>query len=183
MKVKNFFYIICVSTFLLLLLSSIAFILISNSSAVSDKTPYLQLYIDILRTIIVVFFVGLISTLIPEIIQERKYDFEMRKEAKHIYSESLTGVMYLSSKLPYLKLAEEAFRHLEELHSKKHLAETYYEHLEVKNEDAEFTQRRIWPPDFDPGERIKEAKLKVIKIAANWADMSDKARFDYFNNR
>ena len=146
-------------------------------------SKYLPLSLEFLKVITIGLFVTLASILIPYLFQERKYEFEMRKEAKKIYSESLTGVMYLSSRLPYLKLAEDAFKHLEDLHWKKHLAETYYEHLEVKNENAEFEQRRIWPPNLDPGERIEETKLKVMKIANNWSDMSDKVRFDYFNNR
>ena len=184
MKLKKLFYVICLSTLLLILLSTIAFVLISINSGNFDKTPYLQLYTDVLRTIIVVFFVGLASILIPEIIQERKYEFEMRKEAKRLYSESFTGVQYLNCRLPYLKSAEEAFRHLEELHSKKHLAETYYEYLEVKNTNAEFEQRRIWPPQLsDPGKNIDEVKAKVVKIAGNWSEMTEKSRFDYLNNR
>ena len=182
MKLKKLFYVICLSTLLLILLSTIAFVLISIDSG-DFKTPYLQLYTDVLGTIIVVFFVGLASILIPEVIQERRYEFEMRKEAKRLYSESLTGVMYLNSRLPYLKMAEEAFRHLEELHSKKHLAETYYEYLEVKNKKPEFEQRRIWPPHLDPGKYIEEVKAKVVKIAGNWTEMTEKSRFDYLNNR
>jgi hypothetical protein len=182
MKLKKLFYVICLSTLLLILLSTISFVLISFNSGGFDKTPYLQLYTDVLRTIIVVCFVGLASILIPEIIQKRRYEFEMRKEAKRFYSESLTGVMYLSSRLPYLKLVEDAFKHLEELHSKKHLAETYYEYLDVKNKTPEFEPRRIWPPHLDPGKYIEEVKSKVVKIAGNWSEMTEKSRFDYLNN-
>ena len=90
------------------------------------RLRHLQLYADVLKTLVAGVFVAVLVVLIPHSLNEAKYRFEQRRESRQAYSEAKTGVVYLPYRLAVLDYGE-AIALIEGVHVKKHVAETYDE--------------------------------------------------------
>jgi hypothetical protein len=65
------------------------------------RLRHLQLYADVLKTLVAGVFVAVLVVLIPHSLNEAKYRFERLRESRQAYSEAKTGVDYLPYRVPY----------------------------------------------------------------------------------
>ncbi len=98
----------------------------SNVSSDSPEIEYYKLLQSFMDTLIVGGAVGLAAVVIPTIISSRREGFERYKDSRQTYSEASTGVMYLPERLAALDM-ENGMALINQVHEKKHIAETYVE--------------------------------------------------------
>lgn len=109
------------------------------------RLRYMQFYYEALKTLLVGFVAGVLIVVVPQYLNEAKYTFERLRESRRAYSEAHTGVTYLEYKLAVLDYGA-AMTLIEEIHVKKHMAETYDElalHLGRKGEPVKAWSERI----------------------------------------
>jgi hypothetical protein len=90
----------------------------------ADRVPLLQLELDMFKTILAGFVVGMLGILIPALASETRERFGQRKESRIAYSKAKTGIDYLKLRLAAASLAESAAV-LREAHFHKHQAELF----------------------------------------------------------
>lgn len=105
----------------------------------------MQFYYDIFKTLLVSFVVAVLVVVIPHSLNEAKYRLERLRESRRAYSEAHTGFTYLEYRLAVLDYGA-AIALIEDIHVKKHMAETYDElatHLSRKGEAVKDWSDRI----------------------------------------
>lgn len=177
MRLKTVLITIGVTSIILLIVMFVYF-----NKADLNKTDVYKFQLEIFRTIFIGALVSVLIILMPYLIKDRSYEFEMNKKAKEAYANAITGLNYLNIKLSYCKTVEEAFKYIEELNYKKQVAETCYHYLDINNKEAQNKQQRIWPSGLNPGSILEETKIKLQKAADNWGSWSEKKKLDYFNS-
>ena len=145
---------------------------------VDNKLEYFKVVADVFKVILISFFVGIAVVLLPDLFQERKYEFEARKEGKALYTEAKTEILYLPYTLQFIDDVSKVFILIEKLHQKKHLAETFYEYLPVKNKLASRFQERIWSSKLNLYEKLNAVTERIQKNVEKWKSMSIKDRYD-----
>jgi len=109
------------------------------------KLRYMQFYYEAFKTLLVSFVAGVLIVVVPQYLNEAKYTFERLRESRRAYSEAHTGITYLEYKLAVLDYGA-AMALIEDIHVKKHMAETYDElarHLGRKGEPVTAWSDRI----------------------------------------
>jgi hypothetical protein len=106
-----------------------------------------RLYLDAYKTIGIGFLVAVLGTIIPNLILERRDNFERAKESRIAYSHAKTSVIYLPGTLAVLEYGE-AMAMLQESHRKLHIAETYgkelSDYLQWYGDKAVWTDQTYW---------------------------------------
>jgi hypothetical protein len=92
----------------------------------SDRLPVLNFELDMFKTILAGFVVGMLGILIPAVASEARQIFEQRKASRVAYSEAKTGIDYLKLHLAAANLPEAAAA-VQKVHFLKHQAELYEE--------------------------------------------------------
>lgn len=90
------------------------------------RLQYLQFYYEAFKTLLVGFVVAVLAVVIPHHLNEARYTFERLKDSRRAYSEAHTGITYLEYRLAVLDYGA-AIALIEDIHVKKHMAETYDE--------------------------------------------------------
>lgn len=109
------------------------------------QIKYLQFYFEAFKAVLISFVVAILVVVIPQRLNEGKYMFERLKDSRRAYSEAHTGFTYLEYRLAVLDYGA-AISLIEDIHIKKHIAETYDElecHLNRKNETVQEWSARI----------------------------------------
>jgi hypothetical protein len=109
------------------------------------KLGYMQFYHEAFKTILVSFVAAILAVVVPHYLSEAKYTFERLKDSRRAYSEAHTGVTYLEYRLAVLDYAA-AIALIEDIHVKKHMAETYDEleaHLARKRQHVDEWSERV----------------------------------------
>ncbi|MES9921786.1 MAG: hypothetical protein ABW161_16285 [Candidatus Thiodiazotropha sp.] len=88
------------------------------------RVKYLTFKLDVYKTITIGFLVAILGLLIPNILPEAKYKFELLKEGRRIYSKAKTGIDYFRFELADLNRLS-ARAHIHEIHEHKHIADEY----------------------------------------------------------
>jgi hypothetical protein len=129
-------------------ISLILLVLMAMMPAPADselRLKYMQFYHDAFRTLLVSFLVAVLVVVIPHSLNEAKYKFERLRESRLAYSQAHTGFTYLEYRLAVLDYGA-AIALIEDIHVKKHMAETYDElaaHLRRKGEAVKDWSDRI----------------------------------------
>ena len=150
----------------------------SNVDLQKVRLEYYKEYVEFIKIILIGFFVGLITILIPNFLAERKYEFATKVKAKLLYSEAKTGINYLPYRLQFISEPEKAIAEIQELHVKKHLTETYYNYLPQKNKAAKRNEDRIWDKYFMPYELLTHYVNKLQENKDLWNDFSEIKRYE-----
>ena len=106
-------------------------------------------------------------------ISSRREAFEEYKEARQAYSEAKTGVMYLPERLAALEV-KDGMRLINQLHEKKHLAETYDAELKdiIKRRLKDTTAAELWSDSMY--DTLEAYRRGVSNNANNWDTMQRK---------
>jgi hypothetical protein len=135
------------------------------------KLRYMQFYYEAFKTLLISFVAGVLIALVPQYLNEAKYTFERLRESRRAYSEAHTGITYLEYKLAVLDYGA-AMALIEEIHVKKHMAETYDElalHLSRKGEPIKAWSDRI-------AVKLDKLKNEVGTDFVRWTDNSPQER-------
>jgi hypothetical protein len=100
------------------------------------RLQYLQFYYEAFKALLVGVGVGVLAIVVPHHLNEAKYRFERLRDSRRAYSEAHTGITYIEYRLAVLEYGA-AIALIEEIHVKKHMAETYDElaiHLSRKGQ-------------------------------------------------
>jgi hypothetical protein len=102
------------------------------------RLQYLQFYYEAFKTLLVGVVVAVLSVIIPHRLKEATYTFERLRDSRRAYSQAHTGITYIEYRLAVLDYGA-AIALIEDIHVKKHLAETYDElalHLARKGQSV-----------------------------------------------
>lgn len=120
-------------------------VVLPPSKGTELQLKYMQFYFEAFKALIVSFVVAILVVVIPQYLNEAKYMFERLRDSRRAYSEAHTGFTYLEYRLAVLDYGA-AILLIEDIHVKKHIAETYDEleiHLRRKNETLRDWSARI----------------------------------------
>ena len=178
MKLRKILLIFSLTTVVLIVAAFFYIHFVVGFPDVDNKLEYFKVVAEVFKVILISFFVGIAVVLLPDVFQERKYEFEAKKEAKRLYTEAKTRIMYLPYTLQFIDDPKQAFTLIEELHKEKHLAETYYEYLPVKNKEADEIQQRIWSKNLQLYGKLNKVSLHIQENIEMWSQMTTKKRYD-----
>ena len=117
--------------FIATLFAALAFVIVTILWLIHPPTDIEQqrLYFDAYKAIGIGFLVALLGTIIPNLIQEGRDNFEREKQSRIAYSQAKTSVIYLPGTLAAMQYGK-AMATLEKCHRKLHIAETYGKELD-----------------------------------------------------
>lgn len=157
-----------VITILLLVLVTIASFSSDLPATAETRLEYLKFILDIYKAIGLGFLITLLVALVPQILPETKYEFEVVKEGREIFSKAKTGIEYMPYNLALLDF-KAAIEHIEMIHQLKHLADAYLD----ENEKA-----GNWR--YDPYEKIVSIREVVTNSADKWDKLSRVGKMNLF---
>lgn len=85
-----------------------------------------QYRFEVLKSIGIGFLIALLGLVVPHLLATAKYNFELEKEGRKLYSEAITHIEYLPYEIPEMDF-KQAIGHLKQMHQVKHLADLYYD--------------------------------------------------------
>jgi hypothetical protein len=145
----------------------------------ADRLPLLNFELDMFKTILAGFVVGMLGILIPAVAIEVRYRFQQRKESRIAYSKAKTGIDYLKLRLSVSNLAE-ATSALQKAHFRKHVAELF-------GDFPEWLMKRYGPKmnadkwDIIMYDRLFRARCVVEDNAEQWNGLSPEKRIELLN--
>jgi hypothetical protein len=137
----------------------------------TQRLEYLKLILDVYKAIGIGFLIALLGTLVPHLLPEARYEFELLKDGRALYSKAKTGIDYLPYRLSELSFAD-GIRHIEEVHQLKHLAETYMRETS-----------RVGKFPYDAYQEINVYRQVLVDAAPSWDDLSREQRLARFPAR
>ncbi len=117
---------------------------------------YLKFILDVYKVIGLGFLITLLGVLIPQILPETKYEFDLVKEGRIVFSKAKTGIDYFPYRLASLDF-NDAIQHIEVIHQQKHLTDIYL---------ADSPKVGKWY--YDPFAEITRIRRCLIKTAEEW---------------
>lgn len=125
---------------------------------------YLSFEFDVFKAIIIGYLIAVLGLIIPNILPEIKYEFEMKKKGRKVFSKAKTGIDYLKFELADLNRIE-ARKHIHQIHELKHLADLY---MKEDNKIAKWPYKK----PFEAYEIIMEYLNLIENTAEPWDKMS-----------
>lgn len=142
-----------------------------NTIADPNELEHWKFFIAVLETIGVGFLLASLGILIPPLLRETQHKIERVESSRLAFIEATTAEQYLPSKVAALPYAD-AVTLIEQIHQKKHRAETYeelHEHLKQQNQNHVLWHGRLCS--------TFEALLGVLeKEIANWDSLDYQQR-------
>ena len=165
---------------LLLAVAALVTVALQLAPPPADRLPLLNFELDIFKTILAGFVVGMLGILIPAVASETRYRFKQRKESRIAYSKAKTAVDYLKLRLSVSNLAE-ATAALQQAHFRKHVAELFDDFGEWlikrygKTMNADQWDKMMYG-------RLFSARQIVEENAEQWDQLSPEKRIQLLNN-
>lgn len=141
----------------------------SPSAYPTLRLEYLKFTLEVYKAIGLGFLITLLVAAIPNIMPEARYNFEISKEGRDVYSKAKTGSDYLPYALAALEF-KNGIEHIESIHRLKHLADAYIE---------ESPKAGKWP--YDVYARIV-AYRDVVEGQKDWDTLSSQKRLELLGN-
>lgn len=147
----------------------------------SHDIEFYKLFLDFVKNVLIGFLIAVLGILIPQMIPFKRFDLEVSKKAKEIYSEAKTEMECFAYKFQYMDDVNKILQFLQEVQQKKHLADVYHEYLPNVNPEGKYPAQRIWPKDLKPYNRITNIRNIVQENSSDWKELSPDKRFKIIN--
>jgi len=92
------------------------------------RLEYLKFALEVYKAIGLGFLITLLVAAIPIIMPEARYNFEISKEGRYVYSKAKTGSDYLPYALAALEF-KDGIEHIKSIHRLKHLADALHSRI------------------------------------------------------
>ncbi len=149
----------------------------------ADDVEFYKAFVGLVKIIIVGFLIGILGISIPQLLPNKKYDFEIRKEAREKYSEAKTEIDNLPNTLQFIESPKIAQEIVKKIHTQKHLAECYAEFLPERNPNGKDSAEKIWHKGYLPYKRIDACRNTIQDNIGQWEQFPSTERYVKLNKR